>query len=362
MTERKVLIVRVKGGMQIVQGVTNYIIEGLVRGVLVLPEEVITSYAIEEFPALGVENEDTIYTVVPEGVPVIKILNKDDVRPIGAFVQVQEEIEQRDGSKDPPEPAPQPTEPTTPFRPKGAMAEIKREVFIRPCSCLFLLPRCIHALRLLAAHLDCPQQIPCRRQQVILVLLPVQILRRVSHGTVQQTAGGDAFIDIMRPILECPCLKQLPPALFVKPVCHLRLELHKCRPGFCPTYIAHIRKAIKELVCGLHEERRRDLLPLGKAPRLRAQDELAPVINLVNAVLFRPQIEGFQCLLNFIEKRTLLRISSAHLNTSLRCSPALAHSQDRLSWVSAARPCQIPRRRCRTHNASGASVSCVQSG
>jgi hypothetical protein len=131
MTERKVLIVRVKGGMQIVQGVTNYIIEGLVRGVLVLPEEVITSYAIEEFPALGVENEDTIYTVVPEGVPVIKILNKDDVRPIGAFVQVQEESEQRDGSEAPPEPAPQPTEPATPFKPKGAMAEIKREVFIR---------------------------------------------------------------------------------------------------------------------------------------------------------------------------------------------------------------------------------------
>ena len=58
MTERKVLIVRVKGGMQIVQGVTNYIIEGLVRGVLVLPEEVITSYAIEEFPALDKLEED----------------------------------------------------------------------------------------------------------------------------------------------------------------------------------------------------------------------------------------------------------------------------------------------------------------
>lgn len=125
MTERKVLIVRVKGGMQIVQGVTNYIIEGLVRGVLVLPEEVITSYAIEEFPALGVENEDTIYTVVPEGVPVIKILNKDDVRPIGAYMHVQEESEAQ------PDPAPQPTEPATPFKPKGAMAEIKREVFIR---------------------------------------------------------------------------------------------------------------------------------------------------------------------------------------------------------------------------------------
>lgn len=130
MTERKVLIVRVKGGMQIAQGVTNHIIEGLVRGVLVLPEEV-TSYAVEEFPALGVENEDTIYTVVPEGVPAIKMLNKDDILPIGAFVQVQEESEQRDGSEDPPEPAPQPTEPTTPFKPKGAMAEIKREVFIR---------------------------------------------------------------------------------------------------------------------------------------------------------------------------------------------------------------------------------------
>lgn len=63
MTERKVLIVRVKGGMQIAQGVTNHIIEGLVRGVLVLPEDV-TSYAVEEFPALGEENEDTIYTVV----------------------------------------------------------------------------------------------------------------------------------------------------------------------------------------------------------------------------------------------------------------------------------------------------------
>lgn len=130
MTERKVLIVRVKGGMQIAQGVTNHIIEGLVRGVLVLPEEV-TSYAVEEFPALGVENEDTIYTVAPEGVPAIKILNKDDILPIGTFVQVQEESGQRDGNESQPDPAPQPTEPATPFKPKGAMAEIKREVFIR---------------------------------------------------------------------------------------------------------------------------------------------------------------------------------------------------------------------------------------
>lgn len=62
---------------------------------------------------------------------MIKILNKDDVRPIGAFVQVQEESGQRDGNESLPGPAPQPTEPATPFKPKGAMAEIKREVFIR---------------------------------------------------------------------------------------------------------------------------------------------------------------------------------------------------------------------------------------
>lgn len=130
MTERKVLIVRVKGDMQIAQGVTNHIIEGLVRGVLVLPEEV-TSYAVEEFPALGVENEDTIYTVVPDGVQAIKILNKDDIRPIGAYMQVQEENEQIYDEESPPATTPQPAEPATPFKPKGAMAKIKRDVFIR---------------------------------------------------------------------------------------------------------------------------------------------------------------------------------------------------------------------------------------
>lgn len=130
MTERKVLIVRMKGGIGDAVAMTKYILNGLSCGVLVLPEEV-TSYAVEEFSALGVENEDTIYTVVPEGVPAIKILNKDDIFPIGAFVQVQEESEQRDGDEAQPDPTPQPAEPATPFKPKGAMAEIKREVFIR---------------------------------------------------------------------------------------------------------------------------------------------------------------------------------------------------------------------------------------
>lgn len=130
MTEQKVLIVRVKGGMQIAQGVTNHIIEGLVRGVLVLPEEV-TSYAVEEFPALGAEDEDTVYAVVPDGVQAIKILSKEDIRPIGVYVQEQEESDQIDGEEAPSASKPQPTEPATPFKPKGAMAEIKREVFMR---------------------------------------------------------------------------------------------------------------------------------------------------------------------------------------------------------------------------------------
>lgn len=130
MTERKVLIVRVKGGVQVAQGVTNYIMEGLVRGVLVLPEEIM-SYAIEDFPALGVENEDTVYTVVPKGVQAIKILNKDDIRPIGAYMQVQEESDKINGEEAPSPPTPQPAEPATPFKPKGASAEIKRKVFIR---------------------------------------------------------------------------------------------------------------------------------------------------------------------------------------------------------------------------------------
>ena len=130
MEMQKVLVARVKGGFGDAEAMTAYILNGLSCGVLVLPEE-ITSYAVEEFPALGVENEDTIYTVVPKDVPAIKILNKDDILPIGAFVQVQEESEQRDESEAQPDPAPQPTEPATPFKPKGAMAEIKRAVFIR---------------------------------------------------------------------------------------------------------------------------------------------------------------------------------------------------------------------------------------
>lgn len=130
MEMQKVLIVRVKGGIGDAVAMTRYILRGLSYGVLVLPEEV-TSYAVEEFPALGVENEDTIYTVVPEGVQAIKIFNKDDIRPIGAYMQVQEENEQIDDEEAPPATTPQPAEPATPFKPKGAMAEIKRDVFIR---------------------------------------------------------------------------------------------------------------------------------------------------------------------------------------------------------------------------------------
>lgn len=49
MTKRKVLIVRVKGGIGDAVAMTRYILEGISCGVLVLPDEVI-SYSVEELP------------------------------------------------------------------------------------------------------------------------------------------------------------------------------------------------------------------------------------------------------------------------------------------------------------------------
>ena len=49
MTERKVLIVRVKGGIGDAVAMTKYILKGLSCGVLVPPDEVI-SYSVEELP------------------------------------------------------------------------------------------------------------------------------------------------------------------------------------------------------------------------------------------------------------------------------------------------------------------------
>lgn len=49
MTERKVLIVRMKGGIGDAVAMTKYILNGLSCGVLVLPDEVV-SYSVEELP------------------------------------------------------------------------------------------------------------------------------------------------------------------------------------------------------------------------------------------------------------------------------------------------------------------------
>lgn len=51
MNERKVLIVRVKGGFGDAEAMTAYILNGLSCGVLVLPDEVV-SYTVEELPVL----------------------------------------------------------------------------------------------------------------------------------------------------------------------------------------------------------------------------------------------------------------------------------------------------------------------
>lgn len=49
MTERKVLIVRMKGGIGDAVAMARYILKGISCGVLVLPDEVI-SYSVEELP------------------------------------------------------------------------------------------------------------------------------------------------------------------------------------------------------------------------------------------------------------------------------------------------------------------------
>lgn len=126
MTERKVLIVRVKGGIGDAVAMTRYILNGLSCGVLVLPDEV-SSYSVEELPMpTEAGSWDEKYIGRPPAEESAPSLPALEVVPL-----VQEESGLRDGSEAQSDPAPYPTEPATPFKPKGAMAEIKREVFIR---------------------------------------------------------------------------------------------------------------------------------------------------------------------------------------------------------------------------------------
>ena len=112
-------------------------------------------------------------------------------------------------------------------------------------------PRRIYALRLLAAHLDCPQQVPRRRQQVILVLLPVQILRRVAHGTVQKAAGGDPFIYVMHPIFERASLA----VLAYLDDCRPRQKIHAAFPAVHVPLRPCIKRRALSAVLNVHAHR-----------------------------------------------------------------------------------------------------------
>lgn len=126
MEMRKVLIARMKGGIGDAVAMTQYILNGLSCGVLVLPDEVI-SYSVEELPMPPeAEAWDEKYIGKPPAEESMPELPAVEVVPV-----VKEESEQADGNEAQPDPTPQPAEPATPFKPKGAMAEIKREVFIR---------------------------------------------------------------------------------------------------------------------------------------------------------------------------------------------------------------------------------------
>ena len=155
MTERKVMIVRVKGGIGDAVAMTRYILNGLSCGVLVLPDEVI-SYSVEELPMPTEAGEwDEKYIGKPPaeesapGLPAVEVvpLAKEES---GENDSVDSKIVNVLGSqvypkKEEAQPADKPQEPketedaqdaeaeTAPgnFKPTGANTAIKRETYAR---------------------------------------------------------------------------------------------------------------------------------------------------------------------------------------------------------------------------------------
>ena len=140
MTERKVLIVRVKGGIGDAVAMTRYILEGISCGVLVLPDEVI-SYSVEELPIpTEAESWDEKYIGKPPAEESAPGLPAVEVVPLGSD----------ENAKTPPTPdkaaeilgelmypkkeeAPDTDSETVPgnFKPTGANTAIKRETYAR---------------------------------------------------------------------------------------------------------------------------------------------------------------------------------------------------------------------------------------
>lgn len=155
MTERKVLIVRVKGGIGDAVAMTRYILNGLSCGVLVLPDEVI-SYSVEELPMPTEAGEwDEKYIGKPPaeesapGLPTVEVVplvkkessesNSVDskiVNVLGSLVYPKKKEVQEADKPSEPKAKEEAQETDTEvaagnFKPTGANTAIKRETYAR---------------------------------------------------------------------------------------------------------------------------------------------------------------------------------------------------------------------------------------
>lgn len=155
MTERKVLIVRVKGGIGDAVAMTKYILKGLSCGVLVLPDEVI-SYSVEELPMpteAGAWDEKYIGKPPAEksapGLPAVEVVplvkeessesNSVDskiVNVLGSLVYPKKKEVQEADKPSEPKAKEEAQETDTEvaagnFKPTGANTAIKRETYAR---------------------------------------------------------------------------------------------------------------------------------------------------------------------------------------------------------------------------------------
>ena len=140
MTERKVLIVRVKGGIGDAVAMTRYILKGLSCGVLVLPDEVI-SYSVEELPTpteagawderyIGNPPAEAPTSVIP-AVEVVPLGSDEEVKMPPAPDKAVEILDELMYPKK--EESPDTDSETVPgnFKPTGANTAIKRETYAR---------------------------------------------------------------------------------------------------------------------------------------------------------------------------------------------------------------------------------------
>lgn len=155
MTERKVLIVRVKGGIGDAVAMTRYILNGISCGVLVLPDEVI-SYSVEELPMPTEAGEwDEKYIGKPPaeesapGLPTVEVVplvkeessesNSVDskiVNVLGSLVYPKKKEVQEADKPSEPKAKEEAQETDTEvaagnFKPTGANTAIKRETYAR---------------------------------------------------------------------------------------------------------------------------------------------------------------------------------------------------------------------------------------